>query len=50
MSMAGESALLGPVMCGVEPGGNLSCSEQAVGKVFLRAGHISAPAFPLSLC
>lgn len=48
--MAGGSALLGPVMCGMEPGGRLICSEQAVGEVFPRIGHISATGFPLSLC
>lgn len=48
--MAVESALLGPVMCGMEPGGNLICSEQAVGEVFPRAGHISATGFSLSVC
>lgn len=32
--------------CAVEPGGNLSCSEQAIGEVFCGAGHSSAPGFP----
>lgn len=50
MSMAGESVLLGPVKYGVEPGGNLSRCEQAIGEVFLRDGHSSAPAFHLLLC
>lgn len=48
--MTGVSPLLGPVICGMEPGGNLIYSEQAVGEVFPRTGHMAATGFLLSLC
>lgn len=46
MLMAGGSAVLGPVMCGMEPEGNLICSEQAVEECSPGLGTSQQLAFP----